>query len=354
MSPSMMTRDVFLTSLEGRHGSWASSYRDAQGTRQDAIELLYRCRIIPQGEFYDRRVNQDHIEECVWIATLMLQTRPLEEWVTLREEAQSTFEERVTACSTARTDLLETRGSDELPLLACHVEPATPPPVDISLSDVPPVLSSGQDDNLEAEAQYESELRMRCREIISAAAVRQESGRRSDHSTPRDGAVQVLTAARQDSGRRSEQGAPPPGAPRAWQGLPEAGPEGPRGRRGEQGAAWDVGSCASQGTPRDTPQAVAAAAPRARVSLTIREEVVPGSMPMQPHVGGSLEESVEIPPAQSRVKLRMFEDVVPDAEYEGSSAACSTSAFRPAGRSFAEASGTERDLFLDPSSAKHF
>merc|ERR1719316_329351 len=83
-------------------GSWARAYREARGQRREALELLFRCNIISTQEFAYSRVSQEHIDECVWIGTYMLQQKPLEEWVALWQQAQQTFEDSVTACFTAR------------------------------------------------------------------------------------------------------------------------------------------------------------------------------------------------------------------------------------------------------------
>jgi hypothetical protein len=91
-----------FAAVEFTDGSWAQVYRDAQGEEKEALELLFRCNIISTDEFAFSSVSQEHIQECLWIATHMLRQKPLEEWVALWQQAQQTFEDSVTACFEAR------------------------------------------------------------------------------------------------------------------------------------------------------------------------------------------------------------------------------------------------------------
>merc|ERR1719478_384234 len=88
--------------VEFSDGSWAQVYREARGEQKEALELLFRCNIISTDEFAFSSVSQEHIQECIWIATHMLRQKPLEEWVALWQQAQRTFEDNVTACFEAR------------------------------------------------------------------------------------------------------------------------------------------------------------------------------------------------------------------------------------------------------------
>jgi len=87
-------------------GTWANTYRRTDTLCKDALELLFRCNIIPNEEFAHSYVSQEHIDECVWISTQMLRQKPLEEWVDDWPSARKTFEESVTACFAARTDVI--------------------------------------------------------------------------------------------------------------------------------------------------------------------------------------------------------------------------------------------------------
>jgi len=93
-----------FATVEFSDGSWAQVYREAEGDQKEALELLFRCNIISTDEFAFSSVSQEHIEECIWIATHMLRQKPLEEWVALWQQAQQTFEDEVTACFEARSD----------------------------------------------------------------------------------------------------------------------------------------------------------------------------------------------------------------------------------------------------------
>lgn len=100
-SPTSEIKQDFVA-VENTDGSWAQVYREARGEQKEALELLFRCNIISTDEFAFSSVSPEHIQECVWIATHMLQQKPLEEWVALWQQAQQTFEDSVAACFEAR------------------------------------------------------------------------------------------------------------------------------------------------------------------------------------------------------------------------------------------------------------
>jgi len=94
-----------LCALKFNEGTWAQTFRDAEGSKKEALELLYRCNIIPQQEFACSVVSEPHIDECLWIASHMLKQKSLEEWVGSWQQAKRAFEDNVSACFTARTDM---------------------------------------------------------------------------------------------------------------------------------------------------------------------------------------------------------------------------------------------------------
>lgn len=75
-------------------GSWPQAYAQSHGTRREALQLLIMCRIISPLELANNLtiVSQEHIEECISIASGMLKTRPLEEWLQQPQEARRIFE----------------------------------------------------------------------------------------------------------------------------------------------------------------------------------------------------------------------------------------------------------------------
>lgn len=79
-------------------GSWAQAYREACSDDREAMELLFRCHIISTYEFAESKVSEEHIHECIWIATYMLQQKSLSEWVATRHEAKQRFEESAVSC----------------------------------------------------------------------------------------------------------------------------------------------------------------------------------------------------------------------------------------------------------------
>jgi hypothetical protein len=101
-SQSKEVQQEEFAALDSSEGSWAQVYRDARGEQRESLELLFRCNIISTDEFAFSSVSQEHIQECIWIATHMLRQKPLEEWVALWQQAQQTFEDSVTACFEAR------------------------------------------------------------------------------------------------------------------------------------------------------------------------------------------------------------------------------------------------------------
>lgn len=74
--------------------AWAKAYAEAEDDQKEAFQLLFRCNIIPTEEMTRSSIDQDHIEECVWIATHMLQHKSLEDWVALWQQAQNLRKQR--------------------------------------------------------------------------------------------------------------------------------------------------------------------------------------------------------------------------------------------------------------------
>lgn len=89
-----------LLAMQNCDGTWARTYRNADGKQKQALELLFRCHIISPEEFAHSRVSKEHIDECVWIASNMLVQRPLEQWLNekLCGEAQEAFKKHVATC----------------------------------------------------------------------------------------------------------------------------------------------------------------------------------------------------------------------------------------------------------------
>lgn len=78
--------------------TWPAAYAEATGEQKEAFELLFRCNMVSHEEFSHEAVSREHIEECTWIATHMLERKPLEEWVGLWQQAQRSFEDSVADC----------------------------------------------------------------------------------------------------------------------------------------------------------------------------------------------------------------------------------------------------------------
>jgi hypothetical protein len=103
--------DDLRFAVAGHEGTWAEIYRESSENQREALELLFRCGIIPVHEFKYHRVKKEHISECVWIATNMLRKKPLEDWVTSWAEAQQSFEESVTQSFAKRTETVQSERS---------------------------------------------------------------------------------------------------------------------------------------------------------------------------------------------------------------------------------------------------
>jgi len=80
-------------------GSWATAYRQAEGARLDALRLLCTCGIVTARELSDDLtvISQDHINECVLIASDMLRRCSLDAWGRRAHEAKRCFEAQLTA-----------------------------------------------------------------------------------------------------------------------------------------------------------------------------------------------------------------------------------------------------------------
>lgn len=78
-------------------GSWAQAYRRAQGPRRDALWMLAMTGIVTERELADDLtvVGQDHINECIYIATEMLAKWPPRMGAPPLHEAKSFFQERL-------------------------------------------------------------------------------------------------------------------------------------------------------------------------------------------------------------------------------------------------------------------
>lgn len=108
ISPRAANTKANLLKLEAMdcNGTWVKTYRHAEVGTKLAMELLFRCNIITMDEFAHSYVTQEHIEECVWISAQMLREKSLDHWVEDWPQAVKTFEESVTACFAARTDVI--------------------------------------------------------------------------------------------------------------------------------------------------------------------------------------------------------------------------------------------------------
>jgi hypothetical protein len=140
------------SAVESGNGSWAHTYRRCQGEQKDALELLYQCKIVSVQEFTHSSASQEHIDECVWIASQMLRQKPLEEWVVWRQQALQSFEDSITAIFAARTTAVY--GKDypwNGRAKGGHMEGPSPTPLQGALHDLlslkgfpsSPVLRSG-------------------------------------------------------------------------------------------------------------------------------------------------------------------------------------------------------------------
>jgi len=134
------TQEMLEEALEGsalcNDGTWARTYRRADGKQKEGLELLFRCGIVPQTEFASSTVSLEHINECMWISRNMLRQRPLEEWLAQTPEAQQTFEKSVTAVFSARTDGVFSARTDVLDI------PSREPSSWSSPENLPPMMPS--------------------------------------------------------------------------------------------------------------------------------------------------------------------------------------------------------------------
>lgn len=104
-------------------GSFACRYRQSYGQEREALSLLLRCNIISKDEFASNCVSQEHIDECVWIATQMLQQRQLEDWVSLSQHGRQSFEDTVAAIYEARENARANASATTQPVMRSPGEP---------------------------------------------------------------------------------------------------------------------------------------------------------------------------------------------------------------------------------------
>jgi len=85
-------------------GTWANAYRQAKGSRRDALRLLCSTGIVTERELADDLtvISEEHVEECISIAGEMLRRWPIERCVLPIAEAKSFFEERLAALYMSR------------------------------------------------------------------------------------------------------------------------------------------------------------------------------------------------------------------------------------------------------------
>lgn len=156
-----------LRAMNKCEGSWARSYRNAQGQSKQGLELLFRCHIIPAEEFAHSQVSQEHIDECIWIAAHMLRQRKLEEWTKMCSQAQTDFEDSIKVCfgagSSAALQLYHSPRGEQTnsgkqppsdPIADKSLEQGTSPPPT-------PILKTPTDHN--------KSLLARCRQITAAS-----------------------------------------------------------------------------------------------------------------------------------------------------------------------------------------
>lgn len=104
-----------LHAMESCDGTWAVTYQNAEGEKKKGLELLFRCHIIPTQEFGHAKVSQEHIDECVWIATHMLRQRSLEEWLNEWPEARDAFDDSVRKCLGGKMKGMTTQVAKNMP-----------------------------------------------------------------------------------------------------------------------------------------------------------------------------------------------------------------------------------------------
>lgn len=70
---------------------------ESQDQDNEGLKLCLKCEILSAQDYANNRVSQEHIDECLWIAKIMLRQMPLESWVDLSQNDRESFESRVGA-----------------------------------------------------------------------------------------------------------------------------------------------------------------------------------------------------------------------------------------------------------------
>lgn len=94
---ALSTSEVIRDLVCGK-GSWATAYQKAQGVRRQALQMLCTSGIVTPREVKDDLtvISEEHIDECILIATEMLQQQPPDVWTGQSQAAKEFFEARLT------------------------------------------------------------------------------------------------------------------------------------------------------------------------------------------------------------------------------------------------------------------
>lgn len=126
--------DVTAAASKKSNGPWARAYREAEGSRRQAIDMLVRCDIVTQREFANEAVDSDRIEEFCWVAVNMLAQQPVGDWAKDQEYAKQVFDRSFKASfpnrRTPRNGIpsLQSSARSTVPPLALPANPYTPDP----------------------------------------------------------------------------------------------------------------------------------------------------------------------------------------------------------------------------------
>lgn len=86
------TDETTAIEAEKSNGIWALAYREAEGTRRDAIDMLLRCNIVSVQEFGSESADRERIENYIWVAVNMLMDQSVNDWVDSPDRARRAFD----------------------------------------------------------------------------------------------------------------------------------------------------------------------------------------------------------------------------------------------------------------------
>lgn len=95
--------DITVALAQKSNGPWARAYREAKGSRRQAIDFLVRCSIVSHEEFTSDTVDNERIDSFCWVAVNMLMQQSVENWLRAGGLARQAFDKNFKASFSGRS-----------------------------------------------------------------------------------------------------------------------------------------------------------------------------------------------------------------------------------------------------------